>query len=74
LLAIDELETRKGVNKIGTLKRAGDTCWSSHFQSLCSLVRLFNATCSVLENIINEGSTYSQRGGANAAYKMITLF
>jgi hypothetical protein len=28
----------------------------------------------VLENIINEGSTYSQRGDANAAYKMITSF
>jgi hypothetical protein len=59
---------------IGTLKRAGDTHWSSHFQFICSLVRLFNATCSVLENIINEGSTYSQRGDANAAFKMITSF
>jgi hypothetical protein len=28
----------------------------------------------VLENIINEGSTYSQRGDANAAHKMITSF
>jgi hypothetical protein len=56
------------------LKRASDTRWSSHFQSICSLVRLFNATCSVLENILNEGSTYSQRGDANAAYKMITSF
>jgi hypothetical protein len=74
LLAIDELETGKGANQIGTLKRAGDTRWSSHFQSICSLVRLFNATCSVLENIINEGSTYSQRGDANAAYQMITSF
>jgi hypothetical protein len=56
------------------LKRAGDTRWSSHFQSICSLVRLFNATCSELENIINEGSTYSQRGDANDAYKMIISF
>jgi len=74
LLAIDELETGKGANQIGTLKRAGDTRWSSHFQSICSLVRLFNATCSMLENITNEGSTYSQRGDANVAYKMITSF
>jgi hypothetical protein len=28
----------------------------------------------MLENIINEGSTYSQRGDANVAYKMITSF
>jgi hypothetical protein len=26
----------------------------------------------VLKNIINEGSTYSQRGNPNTAYKMIT--
>ncbi|XP_062155175.1 uncharacterized protein LOC133863230 [Alnus glutinosa] len=74
LLAVDELETGKGANQIGTLRRAGDTHWSSHFQSICSLVWLFSATCSVLENIINEGSTYSQGGDANAAYKMITSF
>jgi len=35
---------------------------------------MFNATCSVLKNIINEGFTYSQRRDANAAYKMITSF
>jgi hypothetical protein len=28
----------------------------------------------MLENITNEGSTYSQRGDANVAYKMITSF
>jgi hypothetical protein len=31
LLAIDELETGKGTNQIGILKRAGDTRWSSHY-------------------------------------------
>jgi hypothetical protein len=35
---------------------------------------MFNATCLVLENIINEGSTYSQCGDANVAYKLITSF
>ncbi|XP_040994228.1 uncharacterized protein LOC121240754 [Juglans microcarpa x Juglans regia] len=35
---------------------------------------MFGATCSVLENIIKEGFTYSQRGDANATYKMITSF
>jgi hypothetical protein len=59
LLAIDELKTRKWANQIGTLKRASDTHWSSHFKSICNLVRMFNTTCSVLENIINEGFTYS---------------
>ncbi|XLU71262.1 hypothetical protein S245_030315, partial [Arachis hypogaea] len=31
LLEIDELETSKGANQIGTLKQAGNTRWSSHF-------------------------------------------
>jgi hypothetical protein len=35
---------------------------------------VFGPTCSVLENIIKGGSTYSQRGDANAAYKMIISF
>ncbi|XP_059446513.1 uncharacterized protein LOC132178069 [Corylus avellana] len=50
LIAIEELETGKGANQIGTLKPA------------------------VLEKIIKEGSTYSQRGDAEAAYEMITSF
>jgi hypothetical protein len=74
LIAIDELETGKGANQIGTLKRAGDTRWSSHFYSISSLLRLFNPTCSVLEKIVKEGSTYSQRGDADVAYEMITSF
>ncbi|XP_050387216.1 uncharacterized protein LOC126803452 [Argentina anserina] len=34
LTSIDELETRKELNQIGTLQRAGDTCWSSHYRSI----------------------------------------
>jgi hypothetical protein len=56
------------------LKQAGDTRWSSHFYSICSLLRLFNHVCSVLEKIVKEGSTYSQRGDADIAYEMITSF
>jgi hypothetical protein len=74
LIAMDELETGKGANQIGTLKRAGDTRWISHFYSICSLLRLFNPACSVLEKIVKEGSTYSQRGDADVAYEMITSF
>ena len=59
LIAVDELETRKGINQIGTLKRAGDTRWSSHFDSICSVISMFNSTLKVLDNIIIDGSTYS---------------
>ncbi|KAM6582276.1 hypothetical protein CsatB_009281 [Cannabis sativa] len=74
MIAIDELESGRGANQIGTIKRASDTRWGSHFSSICSLQNMFGATCSVLENIIKEGSNYHQRGDANAAYNMITSF
>ncbi|GAV67605.1 Dimer_Tnp_hAT domain-containing protein, partial [Cephalotus follicularis] len=39
-----ELETGLGANQIGTLQRAGDTRWSSHLNSITSLMRMFHAT------------------------------
>ncbi|GAV89226.1 LOW QUALITY PROTEIN: Dimer_Tnp_hAT domain-containing protein, partial [Cephalotus follicularis] len=38
-----ELETG-GANQIGTLQGAGDTRWSSHLNSITSLMRMFHAT------------------------------
>ncbi|XP_059434146.1 uncharacterized protein LOC132167252 [Corylus avellana] len=72
--AIGELETGKWANQIDTLKRADDSCWGSHFNSICSIIRMFDATCTVLEDVIREGGTYSQRGDANIAYNMLTSF
>ncbi|XP_057431672.1 uncharacterized protein LOC130724460 [Lotus japonicus] len=74
LLEFDELETGKGANQVGTLKRACDTLWSSHFSSICSLIKIYGATCSVLEKIIVDGSTYSQRGDADSAHSSLTSF
>ncbi|GAV90607.1 Dimer_Tnp_hAT domain-containing protein, partial [Cephalotus follicularis] len=74
LISIDELDTGSGVNQIGTLQRAGDTRWSSHFRSISSLLRLYNPTCTVLGKIIEDGSTYSQRGEACVAYDLLTSF
>ncbi|XP_028054567.1 zinc finger MYM-type protein 1-like [Camellia sinensis] len=74
MIDIDELETAKGLNQIGTLQRAGDTRWSSHFKSVSSLIKIFSPTCEVLLNIINEGATSAQRGDANSAYEILTSF
>ncbi|XP_028112903.1 zinc finger MYM-type protein 1-like [Camellia sinensis] len=74
MIDIDELETGKGLNQIGTLQRAGDTCWSSHFKSVSSLIKIFSPTCEVLLNIINEGTTSAQRGDADSAYETLTSF
>jgi hypothetical protein len=72
--AIGELETENEANQIGTLKRADDSHWGSHFNSICNLIRMFDATCTVLEDVEREGDTYFQRGDANVAYRMLTSF
>ncbi|XP_021856696.2 uncharacterized protein [Spinacia oleracea] len=75
LVEIEEVETGKGLNQIGNLKRPGDTRWSSHFKSICSVVKMFNATRSVLEKIaIDHQATCSQRGDATYALKKLLAF
>ncbi|KAK9705452.1 hypothetical protein RND81_07G058300 [Saponaria officinalis] len=73
LLELEELETGKGKNQIGTVKRAGDTRWGSHFGSLNSLLNMYNASCSVLQTVIKEGKG-AQRGEADKAYYDMTSF
>ncbi|CAH9050421.1 unnamed protein product, partial [Cuscuta europaea] len=74
MLEIGELETGRGLNQVGTLQRAGETRWSSHFSSVFSLIRMFAATCSVLEDVEENGNNYSTRGDATGALKKIKSF
>ncbi|XP_026428166.1 zinc finger MYM-type protein 1-like [Papaver somniferum] len=46
-----ELETGKGENQIGTLPRATDTRWSSHYGFVCSLIDNFEATFTTIDLI-----------------------
>ncbi|KAG9444939.1 hypothetical protein H6P81_016279 [Aristolochia fimbriata] len=71
LHAAQELESGRGLNQMTTLKRVGDTRWGSHLNSISSLIRMFNSVRSVLSDITIEGSTYAQRGDADAAYNML---
>ncbi|KAG9458270.1 hypothetical protein H6P81_002778 [Aristolochia fimbriata] len=70
LVAAQELESGRGLNQMTTLKRAGDTRWGSHLNSISSLIQMFNSVRSVLSDITIGGSTYAQRGDADAAYNM----
>ncbi|XP_034914486.1 uncharacterized protein [Populus alba] len=74
LVDIGEIETGKGVNQVGSLQRPGDSRWSLHFKSICSLIKMYGATCLVLENIALDGSTYSQRGDAAFSFKLLMSF
>jgi len=56
------------------LQRPGDSRWSSHFKLICSLIKIYMATCLVLENIVLDGSTYSQRGDATFSFKLLISF
>uniref|UniRef100_A0A2N9HA84 TTF-type domain-containing protein n=1 Tax=Fagus sylvatica TaxID=28930 RepID=A0A2N9HA84_FAGSY len=69
MIASNEIETGRGLNQSCTLQRAGDTRWGSHFQSISSLIKMFDATCSVLYTISKERANYQQRGDAEGAYK-----
>ncbi|XP_071704499.1 uncharacterized protein [Rutidosis leptorrhynchoides] len=74
LLELGEIETSKGGHQVGTLKRAGDTRWGSHFHSVCNLLNMFNATREVLKSIIEDGSYSSQRAEADTAYRYLISF
>ena len=43
MVATGECETGRGANQIGNLHRSGSTRWSSHFDSICSLIDILNA-------------------------------
>ncbi|XP_055959723.1 uncharacterized protein LOC126656775 [Mercurialis annua] len=73
LIETGEIETGTGKNQIGNLQRAGDTRWSSHISSICSLFDMFDATSTVLENIIKDGNN-SLRGDAESAMNYMTSF
>jgi len=61
-------------NQVGGLQRPGDSRWSSHFKSICSLIKIYGVTCLVLENFALDGSTYSQRGDATFSFKLLMSF
>ncbi|CAN0906175.1 Zinc finger MYM-type protein 1, partial [Linum grandiflorum] len=73
-LALDELESGTGSNQISTLQRACDTRWSSHLTSISSLIRLYDSTYTVLENVKKDGSGYKTKGDANVALRRMTSF
>ena len=74
MIASNEIETGRCANQIGTLQRAVDTRWGSHFQSICSLIKMFDATCKVINTISEEGANYKQRSDAEGAYQVLTSF
>ncbi|XP_042401366.1 uncharacterized protein LOC121991428 [Zingiber officinale] len=67
MLAIGERDSGSGANQIGNLQRAGATRWSSHYDSVKSLIGMCAATCKVFEVL----SDYSPNGRTKAEVRGI---
>ena len=74
LIDLEELETRSGLNQIGTLQRPVEIRWSSHFRSVSSLLRMFTSTVEVLQNIIDDAIDREHRAEVESAYEGLTSF
>ncbi|KAK1387888.1 TTF-type domain-containing protein [Heracleum sosnowskyi] len=74
-VASGERETGRGLNQIGNLQRAGSTRWSSHFNSVCSLIDKYGSIIVVLESINNcTTNSSAQRGEARGTIKAVKSF
>ncbi|XP_024042883.1 uncharacterized protein LOC18048465 [Citrus clementina] len=62
------------MNQEITLKRSGDTRWSSHYGTLISIITIFSSIIDVLEIIANDASNSEQRFEANSTLKFMQTF
>ncbi|XP_057791317.1 uncharacterized protein LOC131008458 [Salvia miltiorrhiza] len=69
-----DLVSGRGLNQETTLKRPGDTRWSSHYDTLISLITLFSSTIKVLEIIVEDGVSSEQKGEANNLLGLMQSF
>ncbi|XP_024626549.1 uncharacterized protein [Medicago truncatula] len=58
----------------GIGKRAGDTRWSSNFNSICSLISMYEVTCTILKIIAKDAKKFSQRADADSSYDYLKSF
>ncbi|XP_076950869.1 uncharacterized protein LOC143623983 [Bidens hawaiensis] len=76
LLELGEIKSGSGKNQVGTLRRAADTRWGSHYNSVRSFLNVFSVTRVIFEGIIDDLShtTFAKRGYANTAYDYMQSF
>ncbi|XP_057471076.1 uncharacterized protein LOC130759880 [Actinidia eriantha] len=66
--------TGRGLNQEATLKRAGDTRWSSHYTTILSVILLFSSVIDVLEVVEKDGTLSEQRAEASDLLDAIQSF
>ncbi|XP_059446498.1 uncharacterized protein LOC132178053 [Corylus avellana] len=70
MIAIDEIESGRGLNQISTIQRPGDTRWSSHLRSVSNLIKIYSPACEVIVKIIDVGTSSSQRAEADSVHQI----
>ncbi|CAI0435663.1 unnamed protein product, partial [Linum tenue] len=74
LVAGEEIATGTSVNQMSTLQGAGDTRWSSHLNSISSVIRLYESSYKVLEDIKKDGYTAKNKGDARVALRKMSSY
>nr|KYP44907.1 Zinc finger MYM-type protein 1 [Cajanus cajan] len=69
-----EISSGRGLNQETTIKKAGDTRWSSHYDTLLSLLSLFPSTIDVLEIVEEDGMSLAQKGETCALLNSMQTF
>ena len=56
-----------------SLKRLGDTRWSSHYGALVNLIHMFSFVLDVIETIIEDGLDFDQRAEDGLNWHFVLL-
>ena len=70
----NEISTSRALNQEMSLKRPGDTRWSSHYGALVNLIHIFSSVIDVIETIIEDGLDSNQRPKANILIGLLQTF
>ncbi|XP_042009176.1 zinc finger MYM-type protein 1-like [Salvia splendens] len=71
---IGELESGSGLNQELSLKRPGDTRWSSHYKTLLNIMDLFSTIFEVLTMIGKKYSVFDDKGKAQGILYLLESF
>ncbi|XP_073152805.1 uncharacterized protein [Henckelia pumila] len=74
LLATGERDSGSGANQIGNLQRAGATRWSSHYDSIKSLIGMYTATCKVFEVLSEHSPNERAKAEVRGIYRNMASF
>ncbi|XP_042012325.1 zinc finger MYM-type protein 1-like [Salvia splendens] len=74
VLKIGEIESGSGLNQELSLKRPGDTHWSSHYKTLLNIMDLFSTIFEVLTMIGKKDSVFDDKGKAQGILYLLESF